>query len=528
MQRPFPICCIFLLTFLGFAPGKANATIIIFPLFEELVLEADFVGVVECVKAGGIVAEYSIIESWKGPKVGTKIHISRAVDYWVTQFPLSLCGERYFVAAYKEQAPIQLLSTTTGSDIPLWWRQIPFDFQCQLGGGFKLLKPGDEKELAKIRKSAQGLLSLAPPEREAALLKAVIDDNLFGQRWLGGETDKAREQELHDRFAKLMTVEALVREMLELAQTDREKWKIRVQIVFEKAGGPITLGQLGKMPANQSIFTRSEIDQLFWNIGMRHQPEKEVASNQPEKEKAPNSLLFTPKTILGKIERKPPTEAKLAEYRKILSAEGESEKFDNAFKKLTLHDPRSIVHYLTGLKNVNEDFEKTQRACFLSSWFGSKCGADRAKHLTRLLEAEDPYIRVAGAVYLCFDDLETGMKELKKLTVLDGDPGAWAALTLARRGQKDAVPRALEVFREPTEKEKIARFGVKDAPHRNLQLRVLELLSNSAYASGVVQPTVSSTRDAQTDALTKWWQKYNGKLMLSDPWLSILEKQQID
>jgi hypothetical protein len=48
-------------------PGRAAATTIDPLLFEELVLGADFVGIVECDQAGGIVARYRVIESWKCP-----------------------------------------------------------------------------------------------------------------------------------------------------------------------------------------------------------------------------------------------------------------------------------------------------------------------------------------------------------------------------------------------------------------------------------------------------------------------------
>jgi hypothetical protein len=45
-------------------PWTASATTIDPLLFEELLLRADFVGIVECEQAGGIVAAYSVVESW--------------------------------------------------------------------------------------------------------------------------------------------------------------------------------------------------------------------------------------------------------------------------------------------------------------------------------------------------------------------------------------------------------------------------------------------------------------------------------
>jgi hypothetical protein len=54
--------------------------------------------------------------------------------------------------------------------------------------------------------------------------------------------------------------------------------------------------------------------------------------------------------------------------------------------------------------------------------------------------------------------------------------------SLARRGDKSAIPRALEVFavEGPT--------NMAGVPHRNLQKRLLVLLSNSAHKNGITQP----------------------------------------
>ena len=40
--------------------------------WEELVAGADCLGVVECDTAGGIVAKYRVIDSWKGPENGSE------------------------------------------------------------------------------------------------------------------------------------------------------------------------------------------------------------------------------------------------------------------------------------------------------------------------------------------------------------------------------------------------------------------------------------------------------------------------
>ena len=46
--------------------GRGFGTSIMTMTWEQLVTTADFVGIVECQVAGGIVAKYKVMESWKG------------------------------------------------------------------------------------------------------------------------------------------------------------------------------------------------------------------------------------------------------------------------------------------------------------------------------------------------------------------------------------------------------------------------------------------------------------------------------
>jgi hypothetical protein len=119
------------------------------------------------------------------------------------------------------------------------------------------------------------------------------------------------------------------------------------------------------------------------------------------------------------------------------------------------------------------------------------------------------------------------MAALKKLLVLEGDPGVWAALTLARRGQKVAVPRALEVFRAPTDANS-ETSGMAGVLHGNLQKRILVLLSNTAHASNIPRPSLPEDEKQQMNYLADWWKRYGDKAVLQDPWLKVLEPQKVD
>ena len=72
-------------------------------------------------------------------------------------------------------------------------------------------------------------------------------------------------------------------------------------------------------------------------------------------------------------------------------------------------------------------------------------------------------------------------------------------------------------------------------PHQNLQKRLIVLLSNAARASGVDQPISRSIdyedeRDVKKiyDLYKAWWEVNADRLVVSDPWLPLLEEQKVD
>jgi hypothetical protein len=169
--------------------------------------------------------------------------------------------------------------------------------------------------------------------------------------------------------------------------------------------------------------------------------------------------------------------------------------------------------------------------------FGSRfawaCDGDRKAHLRGLLQARDSFVRVAGAVYLSFEDADAGLTALRQLAGLPGDAGLWAALTLARRGDGTHAPRLLRVFlpegRRPPR-------GVRPL----LRRRVAILLSNAAARANVPQPPPTEEPNPAAEPrknqdslrpykdVVRWWTTYGRELKLADPWLPELEKLKAD
>jgi hypothetical protein len=637
-------------------PRTASGTTIDPMLWEELVLRADFVGIVECETAGGGVAEYRVVESWKGPNVGLRVRIKTAVNYWEPQFPIALCGERYFITAYKSSAPSTVISTTGGDWVPLWWRNVPADYRLPLFQGREYLKPGEEngQKFEAFRKEAQHLLSLGPEAQEAALLRALMKKDLFGRGPWGDEAPPPIPQGVRQELDGAVSTDELVGALLHLVATDHETWGGSVGAVLRKGGGAITLRRLESLRPEDSPLRpggkryEPSPNELVRDIRRRLKPADEDDSSPEPISDAPSkpspwweavtwttdhppfrmvwlgAFLSVLLLIVGLADRKmrpiakriwisagltvylaclswmivayllqgpesdpPPTayfaalvsvlvlslsapaiawacrrsvivlggavvlalglalldltainpvaDPALVNQRAILRGGPSADGFTEAFDELARRDPGAAADFLAGWRKPDHLERRNggwADGYVLGSRFGWLCGAHRRKHLKTLIRAQDPFIRVAGAVYLCFEDEGEGKAELQNLTELEGDPGAWAALTLAGRGRKEAVPRALEVFRNRnlSRDEETEQSGMDVVPHRNLQKRVLVLLSNSAWRSGVVQPPAVNLGEegAAFDPLAGWWKAHAEKLEMYDPWRAILDKQKVD
>ncbi len=492
--------------------------------WEQLVLGSDFVGIVECTTAGGIVAHYKVIESWKNqaeyPK-GKTLAIETAVNYWEPQFPIALVGNRFLVTAYRASPPATMMSTTSGGGVPLWWRNTPADLLLPLFQG-RVPYPEQStrffdspyKSLQKFRDAAHALLTADESSRELILLRALTYKYLFtsfGRPLPNLDKEKVNLKQLVDEAKSPATIASALMQLKHKARSDR--WI--VVNILSQAGGTATLEALSQ---DDSSTLDKKTKQLIID---RIKPSPSPESDQPtvDEPRRPEKV----KVVVAED---------LEPWRSQLALGPKQRGFWVAFENLTQHDPEPVATWLKGWTNPKQSWRDADLGHVLGSWFGWKCGADRTKHLSTLADsARDDYVRVAAAVYLCFEDEQAGIQRLRKLTKLQGDPGVWAALTLARRGHKDAMPRALQVF------ESSGRSNMEGVPHGNLQKRLLVLLSNSCSASGIAMPDFDLNSKAKKDPLfdrnnltdaQQWWPKHQDRIKLTDPWLPLLAKQRVD
>ena len=244
---------------LVFPEGRGAATIMDPLLWEQLVAGADLVGVVECQTAGGMVARYRIIDSWKGPPVGEEITIEIPTLFMGPQFPTVLCGEKYLVTAFSSSPPSTLISTFGGGSVPLWWRNLKADYQLPFGQGIVSSTStasgffySNCTTLEEFKEQAQRLIEMPPEERERVLLRRLTQKYLFGIRRRGASKDfpdpllSANLRSLQNKMDHVTKASQLIRLLLDYAKdhvtTDGAHY--RVPQVLKGAGGAQTLALL--------------------------------------------------------------------------------------------------------------------------------------------------------------------------------------------------------------------------------------------------------------------------------------------
>lgn len=480
--------------------------------FEQLVLDSDLVGVVRCEVAGVGIARFRMEETWKGSPPPEAFSVRLTARELPDRQPVALCGERYLLAGFREAS----IRRTEQMIVP--------GFRCDFGvppdQGLAFLPVEGEadfravasglKSLQEVHAAMDELLKAAPAEQELRYLRALSEASL-GAKFDAWTADSNLEQAgIARRVREATAVKELVAALLDLARIESSDAKEVQRVVREIlvcAPGARTYAILDAMPANESPFGerphRQLVDTMRNRLNAKRQPPREAEEALPSPARAP-------------------LEKELEQSRSSLARWPDSWN-PGAFEMLARYDPPPVVRMLQAYEPRREGGKPF--TYHLATTFGALCGGERTVHLKALVDAKDPLLRVAGQVFLCFDDLGSGMTALKDLEALDGDPGAWAALTRARRGAKDSMPRALRLFEVATSKE-----GDVDVRHL-LQGKLIVLLSNSAHAGGGPPPPwsrESAASGAIFDPLNDWWKENEARIQLVDPWLPLLEEKRSD
>jgi hypothetical protein len=535
---------------------SGQATTIDPAIWEQLAAGADFVGIAECAQAGGIVAKFKVIESWKGPEPGTEFSLRIPPGRFAPDFPYALCEERYLLTAYRVSEPVKpyahLLST-----LPLWWREIPYEYRLPLFQGRVKLPLDPEREhplqaigsthpdLESLKRAVQQFLQLTPEEQEFQLLKLLA--NKYIQRAQTELTQVERRlqepaeegirgaqlQEEKEHRQKIALGQELKKasssaEIVQILRTELARFEGRELFsmfsfaweILRQGGGVIVLEELKEdpLPTPHESIHPMMVRRIRLRLGLD--------TLEPVAEGAQRAQAA-------------PSPSELQDWRKHLEAPLRSSEFQTAFASLTQHDPGTVANFLVDWENQGTQWFADLLSYKLASYFAWASGGDRVSNLQKLAKGRDPFVRVAAAVYLCFEDEALGLPLLREYTQLPGDPGVWAALNLARRGDKSAVPRVIEGFApRPLPIEAAFARGTPEMKYGlgSLRKRALILLSNSAKAGGLPGADFTAlniqnqwTQPAEFyESLRLWWEANGEEMVIEDPWLPLLKEQKID
>jgi hypothetical protein len=502
----------------GAAYSSPRASYISSP-WEDYVLRADFVGIVECRVAGGVVAKYRIVESWKGPPQGGEISIRAETSRTGDHFPLTLVGERYLAILHRPSPNFLKEKPSSRGSEPLWWRQIPYDYEF-LGFPGRVLLPVQEEgglwginsphqDVVSFKKAAMILINMNEDEQEAYFLHEVSTKG-----W------NSRDDLLTPKPPKNLSARTEVLRLLQEARKGSDEERERVCEVLSYAGGRVALVMLRAMAAPESPFPPERLrDTIRWI---------ESALGQKDEDR-------------DQDEQGPPSVEALAGARKTLAdpASKPLGEAADALDLLTVYDPAMAVGVLTTWGGATGGLNPSQANYSVGSYFGFRCGSDCTSHLKTLLEAENPIIRTSAAIYLSLRDPDAGLPALRSLLALPDDAGAWAAIALMSRGERAAIPRALELLHPRPEHD------MDDEFHRNLRGRLFVLLSNGATESGLRPPAsprklldAESSGEGREKAgrmigelyqeYLEWLDANHEELVMTDPWFPELERQGID
>lgn len=486
--------------------GRSTAIFVRAP-WETIVADAGFVGVVECEQAGGVVAKYRVLDSWKGPLAGSHLWIAqRDRD---AEYPLALCGERYFFVADSAYCQPPEAESVYRRPAP-WCGAIP-QYESPWAPA-RIPPPNPRWSQGVLEFGPNGSGTTVESFRPAVLAFVTRDEELLELRAIRAAAawpHLGATSGMPVRIRSATRSDSLDVVLSDLLGCARQS-PLAVSVLFSMAGREETLRRLRSLKAEDNPFRPKELDYAMARICRRLGLACPVAATPPNAGASVSELM-------GKLRGPTDEPSRRAD-------------FDRAVTRLIAEAPDSLEKFLIEWDAPRASPTDDDLPYRVASYFAQECPAPRTERLRALFAAREALLRVAGAVYLCYEDEKGGRAALRTMTALPGDAGAWAALTLARRGDQDAVPRALELLRDS------GPYGSDDMPHRVLRKQLIELFSNSAAPAHVRLPlpwspeySVYETDPPDLfDRYTNWWRENRARIRLRDPWLLLLAAKRAD
>lgn len=465
------------------AAASADASVIDYSVWESRVLGADSIAIVECERAGYSVARFRVVESWKGSYESGKL---------LTLERRALVGQRFLLAFDEGRAlaPAYLPggygpgSCVVQSARPVEWRRFLVDGRRCVGVSLPTTPHGLEsafraphKKLAEFKRAVVDFVRQPEAEQRRRTLLGLARRHL----------PKPQRELVMDRLKRAGTPAELIATLL----TCRKSLSPSVLDVILGVGWVDAEAVLQVTPGEEKRLERLRKRSARWAIADKRS-EPSPADRHHTKKVRTQLLEHLYRSLFG---------GRLG--RRTFSLE----LLERDLAKGVL----GIGSKAHSLGDSNYLYASTLCALYPEG---------RTDFLRRLLRATDPWARTAGAVYLLPLSHAEAHAALEGCAKIPGEPGAWAALTLARLGQASAVQRVLDLE------------GREEAG-ASLRARLLPLLSNAARAARAPAPpllNLYSHTPADQEKLRAWWEANQVRVgpHLRDPWLEELAGQRVE
>ena len=234
-------------------------------------------------------------------------------------------------------------------------------------------------------------------------------------------------------------------------------------------------------------------------------------------------LPAAPRKFTGCDDRAPAAEwwlgqasdGQLARWRDYLAGKDDGKGMasghwpSEAFSRLTVHDPAYAADWLLKFEAGARTPQGWPTPEAFAGYFADVCQSNRTELLRRLLAAPNLSVRAVCAAVLADDDPAAALPVLDALRNAPDGAGDLANLQFARRGDKAAMDRLVELLRPL-----VYASTNRPPPRPRFVWPVVEevkaLLSNSAKASSLSHPD---------EDYAGWWGLHRNRVKPADPWL---------
>ncbi len=465
------------------------------PSWIEVADRSAFVGIIECVRAGALMSEFKVVETWKGDEISDSFHYLGSYRpggrLLVCMQPLTGGYETY------RHDLSSLLRPYGGGELPVSaWPEAPPEY-CQSdpiarsdiaiaaddGGVVQHHSSREHETVEGFRGALRVLLASDEQTREATLIRGAL-------RILLQDTSRFDRMFPQNPAEVGLTLDRILDALL---KADNGLDPERIGWAVGRAGGAHTLRHL------ESVNLEGD-ERAAWLSTIMESIRARLDWEARGYERSPQSW---PKSNLTKVEAK-------RQLHQFGPTAGSSLEWFKAVDALLDEDPVYLAGYIA--KFDSSPFPYRGAASNLGLWFAQNCPADHVKCYRKLSKSKLPAVAAVGALYLSFAEPDKGMALLEKWAEKPGPLSQWAADALVVHGRREFVAQGLADVRDEA-----TNSGVPLLPP--LASGLAAVLANAAHEAGVPLPPHDHPGHVwlflpQNGSALSWWKEHGDKLIL--------------